>query len=334
MTVDCAYYANGVRQPLAPTTLAEAAETPHRGGHYLWIELDEPAPGVMEDLCRHFDLHQLAVEDAAQAHQRPKVEAYDGFHLVIYKTTRWSAERREVEVGELAIFVGAGYVIVVRHGATPGAARARKRLEAHPELSKTGPAAAVWSILDVVVDDYFPVVEGLEDEVEELELAVFDGRDDLTERSYQLKQQLNEIYRAVHPLLPPLESIEGGAFPQIDPGLKRYFRDIADHVRLLQDEVLGLREQLSNALEANFALMGVRQNEITAQQNQTVKQLTIIATVFLPLTFVTGFFGQNFGWLVDQISSPAAFAILGLGGLLLPAAALYVWFRRTGLAQR
>jgi magnesium transporter len=223
-------------------------------------------------------------------------------------------------------------VIVVRHGVAGDPLQARLRVEEHPELLKSGPAAVVWGALDIVIDEYAPVVEGLENEIEEVERAVFAGRVDLTERIYLLKMQLNELYRALHPLLAPLEAMERGRF-ETGPGLIQYFRDIADHVRSLQDEVLSQRDQLGAVLEANLSLMGVHQNEITAQQNQVVKQLTLVATVFLPLTFVTGFFGQNFGWLVRNIDAPWVFVAAGLGGLVLPCLAIFVWFRQGGLVD-
>src|SRR5262249_3064746 len=161
-------------------------------------------------------------------------------------------------------------------------------------------------ILDVIIDDYSPVVEALEREIEEVERAIFAGRQDLTERIYLLKSEINELFRALHPLLQPLEAMERGDF-HADAGLRRYFRDVAAHVRQLQDEVVMQRDQLAAVLEANFALIGVRQSEIAAQQNQVVKQLTLVATVFLPLAFITGFFGQNFGWLTGHVNSLAAF---------------------------
>ena len=333
MNIDCAYYSRGVRQPQEPMSLEEAAALTRRGGNFVWIELEEPSTDLMAEACEHFGLHELAVEDAGRAHQRPKVESYDDFYLIVYKTARYDERNRRVDFGELDIFLGVGYVIAVRHGAASDPLRARSRVEQRPELLKTGPAAVVWSMLDVVVDDYAPVVEGLEAEIEEVERAIFAGRADLTERIYLLKIQLNELYRALHPLLAPLEAMERGKF-QADPGLVRYFRDIADHVRQLQDEVLALRDQLAAVLEANLSLISVHQNEITAQQNQVVKQLTLVATVFLPLTFVTGFFGQNFGWMVRNIDSPTMFVVAGIGGLVIPCVALFVWFRRGGYVQR
>ncbi|HXY17259.1 MAG TPA: magnesium and cobalt transport protein CorA [Gaiellaceae bacterium] len=328
MSVECIYYSGGVRRP-DELTLEEVAEIPRRGGNYVWIELSEPDADVMARVAALFNLHELAVEDAFTAHQRPKVEAYDGFHLIAYKTARFDGRNDRVDFGEVVIFVGVGYVIAVRHGACASPLRTRERVETRPELLKVGPAAVVWGILDVVIDDYVPVVEALEREIEEVERAIFAGREDLTERIFSLKSELNELYRALHPLLAPLEAMERGAFDS-DEGLRRYFRDVADHVRFLQDEVVTQREQLAAVLEANFALISVRQNEITAQQNQVVKQLTLVATVFLPLAFITGFFGQNFGWLVRHMSSFTTFLIVGIGSLAVSCVGLFLWFRQGG----
>ena len=160
---------------------------------------------------------------------------------------------------------------------------------------------------------------------------MFAGEEGLSERLYLLKTEINDVYRAVHPLLAPLDALERGAFQPVDPGLLRYFRDITDHVRRIQEEIVAQRDQLIIVLEAHLSLIGLRQSEIAAEQNQVVRKLTLVATVFLPLTFITGFFGQNFGWLVSHVDSLAAFILFGIGGLLLPLAALLVWLRRSGL---
>jgi magnesium transporter len=332
--VQCAYYERGVRLGDDGLTLAAAATFPRRGNTYVWIELQDPAPEEMQEVARLFDLHELAVEDAAVAHQRPKVEAYDDFYFLVFRTARYDRESREATFGELNLFLGTGYVIAVRHGEAGDPARERQRLErAYPELLKSGPAAVVWGILDSLVDDYRPVVAELERDIEEIEEAIFERGEDLTERIYVLKREINEVYRAIHPLVNPLEGIERGAFAGMDPALRRYFRDILDHIRRDQEEVLGQRDQLVSALDANLSLITLRQNEIAAQQNQVVKQLTLVATVFLPLTFVTGFFGQNFAWLERHIGSLEMFLLLGIGGLVVPAVILYLWFTRGGYVR-
>jgi magnesium transporter len=309
-------------------TLDEAASRRRSGGSFVWIELHEPANELMAELSRRFNLHELAVEDAARAHQRPKVEAYDDFYFIVFRTARYDEQQAKVHFGELELFVGPGYVIAVRHGPTGDLARVRRNLEQRSQLLKSGPAAVVWGILDAVVDDYRPVAAGLERDVERVEHAIFAGEEDSTERIHFLKREVAEFYRAVHPLLEPLEELERGAFAQIDPGLLRYFRDVSDHVRRIHEEVVGQRDQLNSALQANVALINLRQNQIAARQNEIVKQLTLMASVFLPLSFVTGLFGQNFGWLVDRIDTFAAFLAFGIGGIAFTGLLVLTLFRR------
>jgi magnesium transporter len=326
--VDCAYYEQGVRQR-RELSIEEAAARPRHGGSYVWIELDDPTSELMSEVARHFGLHELAVEDAAQAHQRPKVEAYDDFHFIVYRTAKYDKANRRVIFGELDLFLGVGFVIAVRHDEAGDFERARRNLEKYPHLARTGPAAAVWAMLDTVVDDYAPVVDGLEGDIEDTERAIFSGQEDLTERIYELKQEIADFYRAVHPLLPPLDALERGLFAPIDRGLLRYFRDLNDHVRRIDEELLGQRDQLTAALEAHLSLINLRQNEIAASQNDIVKRLTIVASVFLPLTFITGFFGQNFLWLVNEIDSATAFFAAGIGSLVVSCVLLLFWFRRS-----
>ena len=175
-----------------------------------------------------------------------------------------------------------------------------------------------------------PVLDGLEGDIEEVEQAIFAREENLTEQIYLLKTEINEVYRAVHPLLAPLDTLERGGFQPVDPGLLRYFRDITDHVKRIQEEIVAQRDQLISVLEAHLSLISLRQSEIAAEQNQVVRRLTVVATIFLPLTFVTGFYGQNFGWLVRHIDSFAAFALLGLGGLAVLSLAIFGLFKRAG----
>jgi magnesium transporter len=333
MTVDCAFYSRGERERERDKTmtLEEAAAWPRRGNNFVWIELHEPGPELMAEVRDHFGLHELAVEDAAAAHQRPKVEPYDDFYFIVYKSARYEHATNEVVFGELDIFLGPGFVIAVRHGEPADPERARRHLEQFPQLLKSGPAAAVWAILDTVVDDYNPVLEGLDEDIDQVEQSIFAGEENLTERIYMLKTEINEVYRAVHPLLAPLDALERGSFQPVDPGLLRYFRDISDHVRRIQEEIVAHRDQLSSVLEAHLSLINLRQSEIATEQNQVIRRLTILTTVFLPLTFITGFFGQNFAWLEEHIDTFAAFALLGLGGLLVPVSLMLVWFARGGL---
>ena len=329
MIIDCAHYRDGRRQHEGAIPLEDAAARCGQGG-FVWLGMFEPEAAELAQVRESFGLHELAVEDAQTFHLRPKVEHFEeeGIYFVILRTARYDDEREEVDFGEISIFVGPGFVITVRQGVASDLHGARLRLEQHPELLKTGTASVLWAIVDKVVDDYAPVVEGLERDIEEVEATVFSGAAAPTQRIYFLRREVTDFYRAVHPLLAPLEGLERGSIAEVNADLLPYFRDVHDHLRLVNDEVAAQRDLLTTVLEANIAVISVEQTRISLRQNDAMKQLTIIATVFLPLSFVVGFFGQNFQWLVRHIDSFAAFAAFGLGGLVLPCAVLYFWFRR------
>jgi magnesium transporter len=187
------------------------------------------------------------------------------------------------------------------------------------------------AILDRIVDDYVPVVEGLEQDVDQVEDTVFGGSPAATERIYRLRSVATDFYRAVHPLLAPLDAAQRGVYPQVAEPLLPFLRDVNDHLKLVNEEVIGQRESLAVVLQANMAVISLEQNEISVRQNDAMKQLTVIATIFLPLTFITGFFGMNFGWMVGHIDSFGVFVILGVGSLLVSCVGLWMWFRRTGM---
>ena len=222
-------------------------------------------------------------------------------------------------------------MITVRQGVGSELRGARQRLEQRPELLTAGSSSALWAILDQVVDGYAPVVAGLEHDIDQIEATVFSGTVAPTERIYSLRREATDFYRAVHPLLGVVAAIERSiAAPELQP----YLRDVKDHVLLFDEEVAAQRDLLGTVLEANMAVISVEQTKVSVQQNATIEQLTILATVFLPLTFVTGFFGQNFGWLVQHIASPAAFVFYGLGGLVVPLVLLYLWLRSRRVPDR
>lgn len=331
MIIDCALYRDGRRQHDGPMELEQAAEICMRDDSgFVWLGLFEPNPEELAVVQRRFGLHDLAVEDAQSFHLRPKVEQYDdgAVLFVVLRTARYDDAREEVDFGEVSIFLSGSFVITVRQGAASDLHGARLRLERRPELLQEGPGSVLWAILDKVVDDYAPVVQGLERDIEEVEATVFSGAAAPTERIYFLRREATDFYRAVHPLLGPLDAVERGVYPQIGPRLRTFFRDVNDHLKLVDEEVVAQRDLLVVILQANMAVVSVAQSEISVRHNETSKQLTLIATIFLPLTFLTGFFGQNFGWMVDHVSSFWAFLGFGIGGCLAAGAALYAWFRR------
>lgn len=324
MIIDCAHYQDGRRQEEGPVSLEDAAARTRQGG-FVWLGLFEPEPDELDQVRTAFGLHELAIEDALTEHIRPKVELYGSeVRLVILRTARYDDEKEEVEFGFISVFLAPGFVITVRQGAASELREARQRLEQRPDLLTAGSSSALWAILDQVVDGYAPVVAGLEHDIDQIEATVFSGAVAPTERIYSLRREATDFYRAVHPLLGVVGAIErSAAAPELQP----YLRDVKDHVLLVDEEVAAQRDLLGTVLEANMAVISVEQTKVSVQQNATIEQLTILATVFLPLTFVTGFFGQNFGWLVGHIAGVGAFLGYGIGGLLVPLLLLYLWLR-------
>ena len=322
MIVDCAHYKDGVRQQEEALTPEQAAELRKAAGSgdFVWIGIHEPEPGDIDRLAKLFDLHELAVEDALQAHQRPKIEDYDADGFLVLKTAHYHEDREEVHFGEISVFAGPGYVITVRHGPGSELHSARQRLEARPDLVKLGATSAIWAVLDKVVDDYIPVVDAIEDDIEEVEKDVFD--DDIpapTARIYNLKREVIEFHRAVWPLLNPLETLEQGGFERVPEHLRSFFRDVADHARRVDEQVQSQRELLTSVLQANLSLVSVNQNEV-------LKRISAIAGIVAVPTFIASVYGMNFEHMPElhwRFGYP-----LCIAGMALIALALVAYFRR------
>jgi magnesium transporter len=322
MIVDCAHYRDGVRQHERTMTVEEAAgRVGDAPGDFVWIGLHEPTDEEMNQVAERFGLHELAVEDAEHAHQRPKIEDYDDSYFIVLRTAHYHDDTETVHFGEIDVFVGSGYLVSVRHGPGTELRGARRRLEERQDLLRLGPAAVVWAIVDQVVDDYLPVTEGIDDDIEEVEKAVFDEDSEPTERIYFLKREVIEFHRAVWPLLTPLESIVAGAIPGLDDQLRRYLRDVADHAKRIDEIVNSQRELLTSVLEANLALVSVRQNEV-------VKQISSWAAIIAVPTFIASVYGMNFEHMPElhqRLGYPVALAAMAVSVFLL-----YRFFRRVG----
>jgi magnesium transporter len=324
MIIDCAYYKDGHRSDEGPVPLEEAAARRAEGG-FVWLGLFEPGEEELAQVQTTFGLHELAVEDAQSIHLRPKIETYENdVRLVILRTARYDDQEEEVDFGNIAIFLAPTFVITVRQGIASKLHEARQRLEQRPELLSAGSSSALWAILDEVVDDYAPVIAGLERDIDEIEATVFSGAPAPTERIYSLRSEATDFYRAAHPLLAVVGTVERTTAA---PELRPYLRDVQDHLLLVDEEVSAQRDLLGTVLQANIAVISVEQTKVSVRQNTTIEQLTVLATVFLPLTFITGFFGQNFAWLIGHISSYTAFIVYGLGGLVVPLGLLFLWLR-------
>ena len=338
MIVDCAHYRDGLRQREEQLDLDAAAGVYRREDEpgFVWVALLAPDPAELAKVQDLFGLHDLAVEDAQAFHLRPKVEQYDDGRVLfaVIRTAQYVDDREDVEFGEVSIFLARRFLITVRHGVASELASARRRIEARPELLKAGPAAGLWAVLDKIVDDYAPVIAGLENDVEQVEATVFRGTAAATERIYKLRREATDFYRAVHPLLGPLDAMERAGYPHVGKQLRPFFRDVNDHLKLVNEEVVGLRDTLGTVLQANIAVISLEQNDISVRQNETTKQLTVVATIFLPLSFLTGFFGMNFGWLVGHVPSLWSFLVFGIGSLTISCGVLFAWFHRSGMARR
>jgi magnesium transporter len=320
MIVDCAHYRDGRRQHEGMMEPREAAAICRDDPGFVWLGMVEPSPEELADVQATFGLHELAVEDAQSFHLRPKVEQYDGdVTFVVLRTARYVDEREEVEFGEISLFVGPGFVITVRQGTASDLHPARLRLEARPELLEAGPASVLWAIADQIVDDYAPVVEGLERDIEEIEQMVFSGSHAPTRRIYLLRREVTDFYRAVHPLLGPAAAITQGGVLPIGDGLRTYFRDVDDHLKLVNEEVIAQRDLLSTILQANMAVLSVEQNNV-------VRKISAWAAIITVPTFIASFYGMNFDHMPElrwRLAYPGVVALM-----VLAAVVLYVSFKR------
>ncbi len=321
MIVDCAQYRGGERQHEHTRTIEEAAAVANAGrsGEFVWLGLRDPSDEELALVEREFALNPLAAEDARHAHQRPKLEDYDGSVFIVLRPARYVDESEEVEFGEIHLFLAAHYAIVIRRGSAGDRGPARRRLE-EAHLLEHGAAAVAWAVLDKVVDEYAPVVAGIDDDIEEVEQDIFVRQGaDATQRIYFLKREVIEFHRAVAPLLPFLEALERGAYRQIDDELRRYFRDVADHARRIDDRVTSQRELLTSILEANLALLSVRQNEV-------VRAISAWAAIIAVPTFIASIWGMNFTHM-PELDEPWGYWV-ALSMMAVAVVVLHRFFRR------
>jgi magnesium transporter len=289
MIVDCAVYEDG-RRRADHLDLDKAYEAARSGGDasFVWIGLREPTPEEFDAVAREFYLHELAVEDAIKAHQRPKIEEYDDSLFFVLKTAVYHDDTETVEIGEINLFVGDGFVVSVRHGSPAPLDGLRKQIEDRPDFLRCGPAAVVHAIIDRVVDGYEPVLAGIEDDIEEVEEQVFSPeRHNVTERIYKLKREVLSMHRATAPLLEPLVKVAKGEAPWVHEDLHEYYRDIYDHVARANDTVDGMREMLNGVLDANTAQISVRQNE-------DMRKISAWVAIAAVPTLLAGIWGMNF----------------------------------------
>jgi len=318
--VDCALYVDGRRQPEPlPVEGARAAAT--APGSFVWVGLLEPTSDEFDLVRREFGLHELAIEDAMYADQRPKLEVYDHSLFVALKTARYLDREEEVDFGEIFIFHGSDFIVVVRHGQPAELASLRRNLEDDPELLSRGPAAVLHAIMDRVVDAYGPVVQGLAKDIDEVERDVFAPEwSNPAERIYLLKREVLEFHAAARSLVEPLERLTRYSLPAVDEDTRRYFRDVYDHAAKAASQLEQYRDLLTSVLEANLAQIGVRQNE-------DMRKISAWVAVAVVPTLIAGIYGMNFSHM-PGLRSDWGFPVVG-GFMALVAGTLYWLFRRS-----
>ncbi|MEV6394414.1 magnesium and cobalt transport protein CorA [Streptomyces sp. NPDC051907] len=332
--VQAALYRDGHRVA-TPDSLADTFRRlrEHRDG-MAWIGLHRPTEAEVLSLAEEFDLHELAVEDALEAHQRPKLERYGDTLFVVLRAARYLDAPEEVDFGELHIFVGKDFLITVRHGAAPDLSAVRHRMEQTPELLALGPEAVLYAILDAVVDGYAPVVAGVQNDIDEIETEVFGGDPAVSRRIYELSREVVEFQRATRPLVGMLHGlISGFAKYGTDEELQRRLRDVADHVTQTSERVDGFRQALTDILAVNATLVTQQQNaemralaEAGFEQNEEIKKISSWAAILFAPTLVGTIYGMNFETMPElKWAGGYPFAILLMAVVCV---SLYFVFKR------
>lgn len=331
--IDNAVYVDGKRTP-DPTSLSETYDLVREQHGFGWIGLYRPDPAELDSVADAFALHPLAVEDAQEGHQRPKIERYGGDRFVVLRPARYIDQEERVDFGEVDLFLGPDFVVAVRHAEAPDLKAVRARLESEPTLLAAGPLSVFYAVADRVVDDYGPVVNGLENDIDEIEDQLFAGEASVSQRIYELTREVITFQRAIEPLAGVLSQVRteiDGQEELIE--IRRGLRDVLDHVTRIQERVEGFRVLLQNALTVNSTLVGQRQNDQiekltrdSLEQGNQVKKVSSWAAIgFFPASLAS-IWGMNFE---DMPELKWAFGYpLALLAMLTLGVVLYVTFKR------
>jgi magnesium transporter len=333
--VDNAIYVDGVRTQ-NPQSLSETFETLRDRGGMGWIGLYRPSEQEIREVADEFGIHALVVEDALSGHQRSKLERYGDVLFLVLRPARYLDATEEVEFGEVHVLVGPDFVVTIRHAESPDLGRVRRRLEDSPALLRHGPEAVLYAILDEVVDEYAPVLAGLENDIDEIESQLFEDGVDATQRIYELGREVIDFQRATQPLSGMLESLlRGSEKYEVDEEMQRYLRDVLDHTLRIADKSTTFRAVLDNALTVESTIVARRQNEemrrmteLSIRQNDEVKKISGWAAILFAPTLVGTVYGMNFDHMPElhwALGYPMAIALmLGMG------IGLYAAFKRKG----
>jgi magnesium transporter len=327
--VNCVVYLEGVRQVGHCAARAAIERVRKAGNGFVWIGLHEPDEEEFAGVAELFGLHPLAVEDAVDAHQRPKLEAYGDTLFTVFKTVRYvehaelTATSEVVDTGEIMVFTGPDFVITVRHGRHGSLGPLREGLEADPDQLAKGPMAVLHAIADHVADDYLAVTDALQDDIDEVESDVFARRRGGADTGciYQLKRELLELKRAVAPLHRPLQLLSTGPLPGLEPDLRAYFRDVADHLARVTEQITGFDDLLNSILQANLA-------QVTVAQNEDMRRISAWVAIIAVPTMVCGVYGMNFDHMPELRWTYGYPLVLGV--IAVACFVIHRGFRRNG----
>lgn len=313
-------YCDGCR--LANVELDRVHEYLGEPDQFVWVALYEPSEEVLEKVRKEFGLHKLAIEDARKAHQRPKIEIYGNSIFIVVRTVEMNADHH-LEFGETHFFVGDTFIVTVRHQSSVSYGSVRTACESSPHLLKKGQGFALYALMDFIVDQYFPVVNELEMQLENIEDKIFKEKPsrETTEQIYQLKRDLLEVRRAVSPLVDVCNRLMRFEYKFISEETKPYFRDVYDHVVRINEIIENTRELLSTALEANFSLISISQNDVS-------KKFAGWAAIIALPTMVAGFYGMNFRVIPESEWEYGFYIVILL--TVVACGLLYYYFKKSG----
>ncbi|MER5574123.1 magnesium and cobalt transport protein CorA [Streptomyces massasporeus] len=327
--VNCVTYRDGVRTPERGDLVDTVERVRKSREGFVWLGLHEPTDQEFAGIAELFDLHPLAVEDAIEAHQRPKVERYGETLFAVFKTVCYveheelTATSEVVNTGEIMVFVGADFVITVRHGRHGSLGPLREELESDPGQLAKGPSAVLHALADHVVDDYLTVTDAVQADIDQVETDVFSETGARADpgRIYQLKRELLELKRAVVPLSRPLEDLATRPIRAVDPEIQAYFRDVSDHLLRAKEQIAAFDELLNSILQAHLA-------QVTVAQNEDMRKITAWAAIVAVPTMVCGVYGMNFDHMPELHWRYGYGMVIGV--ISVACLALYRGFRRSG----
>jgi magnesium transporter len=323
MLINCVVYQNGSK--LADISVSEISDYVSHPDAFVWVALQDATPEELDEMQHEFGLHELAVEDARHGHQRPKIEEYGASLFVVLHlmepTFNSTGNINDMNIGEVNVFAGANYVLSVRNRSQKGFLGVRERCEREPELLSNGPGFVLYALMDAVVDRYFPVIDGFETELEDIERDIFtkgNARSNI-ERLYELKSRVLLLKHAVAPLLEAAGKLHGGRVPQICTGVQDYFRDVVDHLTRINALIDNMRDTIGTAIQVNLAMVTIEEGEVT-------KRLAAWASIFAVSTAFAGIWGMNFE-VMPELKWRYGY-LLALGTIAVSCSLLYWRFKR------